>query len=275
MSQIDGFTDKWNNVVMSYYDHYGTMARTKLQEALEMKENIIAKGYALLEKVANEHLARISEQLDTITGVNNWKKAQFTTEDELIQICMRINVERVASEANYDDYIDEIIAGIEESLDDWDNKVDQALQDVQEFEVRYAAMIKDILGTLFTDVYTFVDGICNQLDYALENVCAYRNVEKVVSISTTESLGSTIVRATGGVSHLTMHRWRELDVDLISGEADTPNSLPWNDAEEVIIIPIAKSEADRLSRNRWVDVGGMTHEEHTEDTPLVPWYDAE
>lgn len=275
ISQIDSFTDKWNNVVMSYYDHYMIMARTKLQESLEMKENIIAKGYTLLEKVANEHLVRIAEQIDTISGVNNWKKAQFTTADELIQICNRINVEREASVQNYNEYVTEIQEGIDSATNDWDSKITQALNDMQDCESRYAAMIKDILGTMFADVESFVNGLCEELDYTVESVCAYRNVDKVVSIEIGSSIGVTSRHISAAVSRLRWHRWIDLGSANVISEYQTPSSLPWEDAELIEVTPITTFDVDRLGRNRWIDVYASFIAEHTELTPLVPWYDAE
>lgn len=275
VSQIESLTDKWNNTVMSYYDHYGVMCRTKMQEALEMKENILAKAYTFLETVSKEHLARISEQIDTVSGAISWFGAGFTSAGELDQICIRVDIEREASEAHFDQYVDEVLSGIEDALLDWDSKVDQALSDMGEYESRYAYMIKDIFGVLFNSVYSFAELVCSQVDLALENVCAYRNVDKVMSIGVLDQLGTDEIKVTTGVSRLTFRRWSELEAGNITGDADSPSSLPWEDAEKATTVEVTEYPTDRLGRNKWVSISDIGIEEHTEATPLVPWYDAE
>jgi hypothetical protein len=271
MSQVDSFTDKWNNLIIGYYDHYHTMARTKLQEALEMKENIMAKGYALLEKVANEHLARIAEQIDTITGINNWYKAAFTTVDELVQICLRVDTEVDASIQNYNDYTDEILESIEDACIDWDIKINNALSDIQECEAHYAGMIKDIFSVIFNDVRIYTSYLCDEVDKAVENVCAYRNVTKPTVISTIESLGEFEKPELLSVYRTHYRKWADTDAITLIPETQSPHGMPWSYIIPVADVPIVEL-AYVLSRNRWIDIGESFISEHTEPTPLVPWY---
>jgi hypothetical protein len=251
IQQINAYVDKWNNVALSYYDHYLTMARTRLQEALEMKESILAKAYTLLEKVANEHLTRIAEQIDTISGCNNWYKAKFSTEDELIQICLRISTEEVASEANFDEYVYEITSGIETSLNDWDSYVETALTDIQMAESRYASMIKQMFDTMFSDVDTFVSTILGYVNDNIDNIAAYRGVIKPVSVDSINATGTITPVIQTGVTRLKWKRWIDPPQENIIQYYETPRHLSWVDDKPLTVKSVVVTEAYKLSTAKW------------------------
>ena len=175
---MDNLISEWNDLALTYYRHYHSMARQRLEKALEMKESVTERAYSLLEQVANEHLARISEMLDTLEGAKQWYDAGLMTEDELNDIALRIELERQASENNYDEFKTEILSSISSAVTDWDTKINQALSDMTDNEIRYANLIKSIFSTLFSDVLNLANEIAGYIDQAMEDVSAYRNVGK-------------------------------------------------------------------------------------------------
>jgi hypothetical protein len=190
LQQAQSFLDEWNDLALSYYRQYNQACRTRLDDALTMFEQVTEKAYGFLEKVANEHLARVAEQLDTLTGAKEWFDGTLMTADELKQIAIRVDIEREASETNFDDYEAEVLDGIVGGTTEWDDKIQVALNDVQDCEYRYSMLIQQLFSSLFSDVRTFVTSLCDELSKTIEDVCAYRNIKPSVDIEVMDTLGA-------------------------------------------------------------------------------------
>jgi multidrug transporter EmrE-like cation transporter len=272
MQNVDKLTDEWNTVALSYYSHYHTMAKQRLQEALEMKESIVAKAYAFLEKVANTHLTRISEQLDTLTGTNAWYVSNLVSADEMSQIALRVDIERKASESNFNDYVSEITSSINASLTEWNTKITQALTDMHDCEARYADMIYTLFESLFSDVNDFVTALCDEADKQIEDVCAYRNVPQNIHVSVETEIGTFEMSPETEIFRL---RWRKVEYCTPMGireEIIAPRSLKWSYMDITIIkesaIPLIQSnlvvmphsvvvlEHKNLNESSWAYEGG-------------------
>ncbi|RLE48634.1 MAG: hypothetical protein DRJ18_01590 [Candidatus Methanomethylicota archaeon] len=186
MTDISRLLDEWNDLVMMYYRHYHSMARTRFENALELKESVTDRAYSLLEQVANEHLARINEMLDTVEGAKAWFDAGLLSENELIDICLRVDLERQASEADYNEYKTAILNAISNAETNWDTFVNTALDDLTVIETKYMMLIRSILDSLFNNVASIVEGLANELNITIEDVCAYRSTEKVVTVGKEE-----------------------------------------------------------------------------------------
>lgn len=275
IQQADSFLDEWNDLALDYYRHYHSMARTRFQDALEMRESITAKAYGFLEQTANEHLARISEQLDTMDGAKAWFDADLLSVDELKQIALRVDIERQASEANFDDYKDEILDGIETAVNDWAEKVAQALADMKECEAHYAVLFKSIFGTLFADVNTFVQIICDEVDKTVEDVCAYRNVKQAVKIEVATELGVVESSPETEIYRLRYQRWFSIPNITRVYEYQRPRGLAWSEDlehDKGIAVP---EVATVLPRRRFEEVDLPIIKPYTEPTPLIPWESVE
>jgi transcription termination factor NusB len=190
VTQADSLVDSWNDYVTNFYTHYHTMARNRFQDALEMYESLLTRAYSLLEQVANDHLSRINEQLDTLEGARSWYESGFISVDDLKDIAIRVNLERQASENSFDEYVTEILNSVETAKSDWDSKINQALDDLKTCISKYASFVSSVLGTLFNDVLSFVNAVCSEANTVIENVCAYRNVTKPVDVEVSDRLGS-------------------------------------------------------------------------------------
>jgi len=127
-------------------------------------------------------MARISEQLDTLEGAKAWWDAGLISDDELRDIAIRTNLEREASEGNYDEYKTDIIDAITSAIGTWDAKITQAIGDLHDNEAKYSLLIKDIFGVLFDDVTTFTESLVGFLDDTISDVCAYRNTGKAINV---------------------------------------------------------------------------------------------
>ena len=275
MSQIDGLLDEWNDLALDYYRHYHTMARSRFQDALEMYEHITTRAYGFLEQAVREHLARINEQLDTLEGAKAWWDAGLLTDDELKQIAVRIDAERQASEAIWDEYKDEILDGINDSISDWDNYIQQALNDMDDCEYRYNVLIKKLLDGLFTDVREFAEAIIDEVNKTVEDVCAYRNVKQAVTVSCAESLGETESSPEVTIYRLRWRHWREIPAITIIYEYQRPSGLTWSEDLEHDKGISEPEEATVVPRRRFEEVDYNIVTYHTEPTPLTPWESVE
>jgi len=182
MRDMDSFLDEWNDLALSYYRQHHTMCRERFADALKMKETLTERAYALLEQVANEHLARISEQLDTLEGAKAWFDGGLMSDTELADVSVRVNLERVASELNYDEYEADIVTAIGNGLTEWDAKITQAMGDLTDNEDRYNLMIRGMFTTMIQDVTDFAEMIVGLISDSISDVNAYRNMPVGVKV---------------------------------------------------------------------------------------------
>jgi hypothetical protein len=231
MGQVDSLLDEWNDLALNYYRQYHTMCRNRLQDALEMKEKVVVQAYGFLEQVANEHLSRISEQLDTLDGAKAWFDASLCSTDELSQISLRINIEREASEDNFDSYKTEVLENIEHAVDEWDSKINQALEDMQDCEYRYSLLIKNIYSQLFSDVTMFARIIIDEVNKTVEDICAYRNVPQAVKIVQCTALGETESSPETEVSFLPYKSLKQISALTVMYECVRIRGIKWLDAD--------------------------------------------
>jgi len=175
MRNMDAFLDEWNDLALSYYRQYHTMARERFASAITMKESATDRAYSLLEQVANEHMARISEQLDTLEGAKAWFDGGLMTEDELKDIAIRVDLERGASEDNYDEYNTDIVGAITNAVSTWDAKITQALGDLTDNETKYNLLIRSIFSEMFNKVSSFAEMIVGLVQKSIDDTNAYRN----------------------------------------------------------------------------------------------------
>jgi hypothetical protein len=227
LTNVDSLLSEWNDLALGYYRHYHTMARTRLENSIIMKESVTERAYSLLEQVGNEHLARISEQLDTLEGAKSWWDSGLMTDDELKDIAIRTNLERGASEKNYDEYKTAILGAIAEAISEWDAKIDRALGDMKDNETAYSIIVKSIFSTLFDNVSSFAQAIVDTVDTAIGDVCSYRNVGKAVSISLVTELGITEPFLSEEVELLYWKAWEDVPPIKVEDHYQTPRSKHW------------------------------------------------
>lgn len=182
ISDIRSLLNEWNDMALTYYRHWHTMARSRFEHALEMKEEAVNRAYALFEQVGNEHMSRINEQLDTLEGARSWYESGFITEDEFRDIIIRIDVEVEASKTLYSEYYTEIQNAVENTILQWSGKIEQALNDMTDNEIAFCNLIQKLFNKLFDDMSSFVTSLSNMLQTTIEDVCAYRNSPKVANI---------------------------------------------------------------------------------------------
>ena len=231
LRDVDSLLSEWNDLALSYYRHYHSMSRTRLANSIEMKETVTERAYSLLEQVGNEHLARISEQLDTLEGAKAWFDAELISTDELKNIAIRLDLERGASEGNYDEYKTDIVGAIDGAITDWDAKITQALGDMTDNETKYSILIKSIFDTLFTNVSGFAQAVVDMVDTAIEDVCAYRNVEKAVEVGLVTELGIEEPFLPTELEYLYWRKWEQVSPYTVAYEYQSPRGKAWENVE--------------------------------------------
>ena len=168
--------DEWNDLTLGYYRQHHTMARDEFGNAIGMKKDAVSRAYSILEQMGHEHSRRIAEQLDTLVGAKEWFDATLISEEELIMVATRINLERIASEANYDDYKTAVLNAVTSTITDWDTYIATAMSDLTDNEALYNALINEALYHIIYDVSVIVDALLEKCNLILEHVCAYRNL---------------------------------------------------------------------------------------------------
>jgi len=236
LTQASTLLDEWNSLALSYYRNYNTACRTRLESALTMLEQVTTKAYAFLDKTAGVHLTRLAEQLDTLTGAYAWWEGTLMTDDEIRQIAIRIDLERQASEQNFDDYVNEMTASISGGTGDWDDMVATALADVHECEYRYSMLIQSMFSTLFADVRSFVTAICDEASKTIEDVCAYRNLKPSVQISLADGIGDFEHSPETELYVSPRKAVSDCDQYTVVDACDTPKSLPWELLPDPVIV---------------------------------------
>ena len=183
MRNMDTFLDEWNDLALSYYRQYHTMCRERFASAITMKESATDRAYSLLEQVGNEHMARISEQLDTLEGAKAWWDAGLMSDDELKDVAIRVDLERNASETNYDDYKTDITGAITGAVSTWDAKITQALGDLTDNETKYNVLIRSMFDGMFKQVSDFAEMIVGLVQKSIDDVNAYRNSKMEINVA--------------------------------------------------------------------------------------------
>ena len=168
--------DEWNDLTLSYYRQHHTMARDEFGNAIGMKKDAVSRAYSILEQMGHEHSRRIAEQLDTLVGAKEWFDATLISEEELIMVATRVNLERIASEANYDDYKTAVLNAVTSTITDWDTYVATAMSDLTNNEALYNELINEALTHIIYDVAIVVDIILEKANLIFEHICAYRNI---------------------------------------------------------------------------------------------------
>lgn len=250
MGDIDSLLSEWNDLALSYYRNFHSMALTRFGDAITMKESVVAKAYGMLESVANEHLSRITEQLDTIEGANAWFEADFLTSDELKDLALKVDIEREASEDSWEEFKDDILTAIDDGITEWDIKINQALSDLQDNELQYSVLITQIFNSLFADVFDFVNVMGDMCDKALEDVCAYRNMKRAIEVKTITEIGVAEHSPEVEVYHLSWGKVQEIDAITIISAYDLPRGRRWTSIEEEVKVDTVPT----LPPIGWVEV---------------------
>jgi hypothetical protein len=189
MNDVEGIMAEWNDLSLAYYRQWVTLARERFANAITMKEDIVTRAYSIMEQMALEHLRRYTELIDTLQGAKTWwdtedpvTHVRLITDEELTDMSLRVDLERQASEANFNDFLDSIQASITNGIVEWDVKITQALGDMTDTEEAFCKLLKRMLAPIFIDVANVVECMTSIADNILENVSAYRNVAKPISI---------------------------------------------------------------------------------------------
>jgi hypothetical protein len=207
IGNVDSILGEWNDLALDYFRRYHTMCRERFTNAITMKEATVTRAYALLEKVANEHLARIVEQFDTLEGAKSWFDSQLLTSDELENISTMIDLEVQASIEDYNAHKTDILDAIDLTITDWDSKINQALGDMTDSEYRFCITARQMFDEVFTDVVEFVRIIVQQCESTIKGVCAYRNYLPAVQFSEFGDTAVTTEQKEIGFSRLPLRRW--------------------------------------------------------------------
>ena len=230
-TQIDRLIDEWNDQHLDQYRHYITMARNRFQDALEMYENIVTRTYTLIEQMAQEHLSRIAEQVDTLEGARAWYDGGFISEDELREIAIRVDLERRASQNNWEEMLEELTSLTEETTRDWRIYVMMLYEEYVNAKALYLTVISRSIRTVVSEIVRYVNELAEELTKTIEDVCAYRNVQRVTELKRADSLGVYELSPEIDVYRLPTRRWRDTLPYTVVMEYQLPSPKLWNYVE--------------------------------------------
>jgi len=270
MRQTDGLLDEWNDLTLSYYRHYHSLCRERFADSIKMKESATDRAYGLLEQVCNEHLSRLVEQLDTLEGAKYWFDGNLMSADELEQVALRINLEVQASEDDFDSHKEAVLNAVDEAVEEWDTKINQALGDLSDSEYKFSLLTRSIFDTIFSDVVDFVQKVVEMCDRAVEDVCAYRNVKQSVKFDTLYELGQIETSPEVEVYRLMWRKILYIPPITIIYEYQRPRGLAWSYLEEIVVV----EEAEPLPIRRVEEVDITVVKDYYEETVDIEWEDA-
>jgi len=227
-AQIDRLIDEWNDQHLDQYRHYITMARNRFQDALEMYENVVTRAYTLIEQMAQEHLSRIAEQLDTLEGARAWYDGGFISEDELREIAIRVDLERQASEGNWEEMVEELASLIEEATRDWRTYVMTLYEEYVNAKELYLTVISHSIKTVVSEIVRYVSELAEELTKTIEDVCAYRNIPRVTELKRADSLGVYELSPELDVYRLPTRKWRDTPQYTVVMEYQVPAPKLWS-----------------------------------------------
>jgi len=272
LRQTDSLLDEWNDLTLSYYRHYHSMCRERFADAIKMKETATDRAYGLLEQIANEHLARIVEQIDTLEGAKSWFDGGFLSADELKEIALRLDLEVQASISDYEAHKTAVLDAIDTAVEEWDMKVDQALGDLTDSEYRFCLLIRQILDEVFMDVVDFVKQLVETCDNSVKDVCAYRNITPSVNIVEHDPVAVVEVSPDVEVSRIYARHWKDIPPIIVRYEFQQPDGVLWEEVEYVPVVEEATElpyraieevdfsvvayTYDKIHTVGWSDVGG-------------------
>lgn len=254
LSQVDTFVSEWNDLSLAYYRQYHTLAMTRFTDAIKMKENVTDRAYSLLEQMANEHLARINEQLDTLEGGKNWFDAELMSSEELGDVGLRIGLEVEASEDDWESHKTAILKAIDDAMIEWDLKVNQALDDLTDSEYRYCILIRQMLDEVFTDVIQFVSQLVGYCESAVADVCAYRNIEQPVNINVQDPLTHIETASEYDVSRMYYQKWTQASASIVVLAMTRVNGVHWEGALFEPEVAIEEPDYSQLEIKEFVQV---------------------
>jgi len=232
--QMDSLLDEWNDLTLSYYRHYHSMCRERFADAIKMKETATDRAYGLLEQIANEHLARIVEQLDTLEGAKYWFDANLMDADELANISLRIDLEVKASQDDYDEHKTAVLNAIDDTVEEWDIKLNQALNDLTDSEYRFCLLVRQIFDEAFVDVAEFVRQIVEMCDNSVTDVCAYRNVKPSVKIVEHDPVTAPVETPNVDLTRIFYRRWQQIPNYTVVHPYTSLNAIKW---EQIMLEP--------------------------------------
>jgi len=224
---VERLQSEINDTQLEEYRHYITMARNRFQDALEMYENIVSRAYTMIEQLAQEHLTRIAEQLDTLEGAKAWYDGGYISEDELREIAIRIDLERQASEENWNEMVNEITSLIEEEIKNWDVYIQNLLYDYMYAKGVYAIVLSNIISSVLSEVYSVVSTFVNEAYKMVEDVCAYRNVKPPVKFEVADTLGEFEMSPEAELYRLPMRKWTDCPNRIVVMEYQMPSPKMW------------------------------------------------
>jgi len=269
LRQMDSLLDEWNDLTLNYYRHYHTMCRERFADAIKMKETATDRAYSLLEQIANEHLARIVEQYDSLEGAKSWYNSKLMESTELSEIALRIDLEVKASEQDYDEHKEAILKAISTTVEEWDVKIDQALGDLTDSEYRFCLLVRQIFDEVFLDVTDFVKQVVDMCNESVTDVCAYRNVKPSVEIVVHDPVVVAEVKPEVDVSRLYYRRYSEIEESIIVREYTALNVIRWEDVTAIPVIEVAEPEYNAMEKRRYEQVSPYTVVYPYDSVPFV------
>ena len=234
---VERLQSEINDTQLEEYRHYVTMARNRFQDALEMYENIVTRAYTLIEQLAQEHLTRIAEQMDTLEGARAWYDGGFISEDELREIAIRINLEREASEENWNEMLEELTGLIEEQIKNWDVYINELLREYTYARALYVLKLANIISQVLREVYGVVHKFVEEAYKMVEDVCAYRNLKPPVKFEVATQLGEFEMSPEAELYRLRMRRWMDCPQYTVVMEYQMPSPKMWSYVEAEGVTP--------------------------------------
>ena len=182
---IDVLLDEWNNAMLWYIRRYLDFTHDYLEEALQLKLKGADRAYSSLEDVAETVLTRVVELTDALEAVRQWYDDGLVSEDELKEFSIRVKAEALASDADYDEIKNQMISQVDTIDENWDNYINEALEQVKWAEAELCYIARLALQEVFNYASQLIDELAYIAREILEGLASYREVTLCVDYTKT------------------------------------------------------------------------------------------
>ena len=182
--QAQRLLDEWNEICLSFIRIGVNMARSVFMEAIALERELAERYARVRERIAETHLARANEYLDSLEAIKRYYEAGFIDEHTYERNLIAIKAEIEASIKVYD----EAIQALDEAYEDAKREISWRIQrafTIMTMAVRLFHEVVERYQEVFTE--TVQEELKAWRDYlfeALDSVASYRNVPTPVHYQT-------------------------------------------------------------------------------------------
>lgn len=193
--------EDWNEATFVFIRVAWNMARQLLLDALHLKREIAERYARIRERIAETHLARANEYLDSLEALKRWYEAGMLGDEDLKLAVARIQAEIEASQTAYDEALEALDEAYQSALQQVEQRVTTAVSLLYDAISLYRTFWNRLARKADEVMLDQVGQVADYLSETLDGVSSYRNLPMCV-----------FPRAVRPVMPETMPIWRKHEI---------------------------------------------------------------